>query len=54
MGPDFEDGGPKKVREIRRKRYKPLLMCWIAGPLPNRTVLLRRCGAERDGLLPTE
>ena len=28
-------------------------MCWIAGPLPIGTVLLRQCGDERDGLLPT-
>ena len=32
--------GQIKVREIRRKRYKPLLMCRIAGPLPIGTVLL--------------
>jgi hypothetical protein len=31
----------------------PLLMCWIGGPLPIGTVLLRRCGDERDNLLPT-
>ena len=30
-----------------------LLLCWIAGPLRIRTVLLRRCGDERDDLLPT-
>jgi hypothetical protein len=28
-------------------------MCWIAGPLPIGTVLLRQCGDERDSLLPT-
>src|SRR3984957_19767171 len=28
-------------------------MHWIAGPLPIGTVLLHRCGDERDGLLPT-
>ena len=32
---------------------KPLLMCWIAGPLPIGTVLLRRSGDKRDDLLPT-
>jgi hypothetical protein len=53
LGPDFEDGGPKAVHEIRRKRYKPLLMYWIADPLPVGTVLVRRCGDELDGLLPT-
>ena len=36
-----------------RRAISPLLMCWIAGPLPIGTVLLRRCGDERDGLLPT-
>ena len=30
-----------------------LLLCWIAGPLRIRTVLIRRCGDERDDLLPT-
>jgi hypothetical protein len=28
-------------------------MCWIAGRLPIGTVLLRRCGDERDNLVPT-
>jgi hypothetical protein len=28
-------------------------MCWIAGPLPIGTVLLRRSGDKRDDLLPT-
>src|SRR3984957_3943786 len=28
-------------------------MCWIAGPLPIGTVLLRRSGEKRDDLLPT-
>jgi hypothetical protein len=28
-------------------------MCWIAGPLPVGTVLLRRSGDKRDYLLPT-
>ena len=27
-------------------------MCWIAGSLPIGTVLLRRCGDERHGVLP--
>jgi hypothetical protein len=31
----------------------PLLMCWIAGPLPIGTVLFRRCVDERDNLVPT-
>jgi hypothetical protein len=31
----------------------PLLLCWIGRPLPIGTVLLRRCGDQRDGLLPT-
>ena len=35
---------------MRRKRYKSLLLCWIAGPLPIGVVLLRRCGDKRDGL----
>ena len=38
---------------MRRKRYKSPPVCWIAGPLPIGTVLLRRCGNKRDGLLPT-
>jgi hypothetical protein len=42
------------VREIRHKRYEPLLMYWIAGPLPVGTVLVRRRGDELDGLLPTQ
>ena len=57
MEPDFEDGGgivgQIKVREMRRSATKPLLMCWIAGPLPIGTVLLRRSGDKRDDLLPT-
>jgi hypothetical protein len=28
-------------------------MCWIAGPCRSGRFLLRRCGDERDGLLPT-
>jgi hypothetical protein len=28
----------------------PLLICWIAGPLPIGVVLLRRCGDKRDVL----
>jgi hypothetical protein len=31
----------------------PLLLCWIDRPVPIGTVLLRRCGDQRDGLLPT-
>ena len=38
---------------MRCKRYKAAPVCWIAGPLPIGTVLLRRCGDERDGLLAT-
>ena len=38
---------------MRCKRYKSAPVCWIAGPLPIGTVLLRRCGNERDGLLAT-
>jgi len=30
----------------------PLLMCWIGGPLPNGTILLRWSGDKRDDLLP--
>ena len=40
--------GQIKVREMRRKRYKSPLMCWIADPLPIGTVLLRRSGDKRD------
>jgi hypothetical protein len=39
--------GQIKVREMRRKRYKSPLMCWIADPLPIGTVLLRRSGDKR-------
>ena len=38
---------------MRCKRYKSASVCWIAGPLPIGTVLLRPCGNERDGLLAT-
>ncbi len=45
--------GQIKVREMRLRRYQTPLVCWIAGPFRFGTVLLRRCGDERDGLLPT-
>ncbi len=45
--------GQIKVRECVVGAISPLFRCWIAGPLPIGTVLLRRCGDERDGLLPT-
>jgi hypothetical protein len=45
--------GEIKVRGKRHKRYKSPFMCWIGCPLPIGTVLLRRCGDGRDGLLPT-
>jgi hypothetical protein len=31
----------------------PLLICWVAGPLPIGAVLFRRPGDKRDNLLPT-
>jgi hypothetical protein len=45
--------GQIKVPEMRRKRYNSPSHVLIAGPSPIGVVLLRRCGDERDGLLPT-
>jgi hypothetical protein len=44
--------GQIKVRKCAVSAISPLVLCWIAGPLPIGTVLLRRCGDERDDLLP--
>jgi hypothetical protein len=46
--------GQIKVREMRRKRLSPLLLCWIAGPLPIGAVLLCRSGDKRDDLFAYE
>jgi hypothetical protein len=42
--------GQIKVRKCAVSAISPLVLCWIAGPLPIGTVLLRRCGDERDDL----
>jgi hypothetical protein len=45
--------GRKTYGCSRRYSPGPLLMCWIACPLPIGTVRLRRCDDKRDNLMPT-